>query len=243
MTATPYALGVRADVHRLVQEAQGLLAPRRDLDLSTLERTFTLQFHDAVTAAIGPDLLAGIRAQAPGVRLRFLAEASTDTSDLRHGKADLEAGATEPALPEIHGDTVAHDHLAVAIRAAYPRKRLTAGQYAAEQHVIVSRRGRLRDPIDDALDARGLRRQTVASAPTTAAALDFARVNDVLVTVPERMSARAVERCGLRLMALPLEVPPVPLILAWHQRYDGDRAHTWLREQVRAALRIVIASG
>jgi len=47
--------------------AQALLSPERDLDLATLDRTFTLQFHDAVTTAIGADLVALVHSQAPGV--------------------------------------------------------------------------------------------------------------------------------------------------------------------------------
>ena len=96
MTPTPHALAVRAEVHALVQRANGVLSPERELDLATLERTFTLQWHDAVLTAIGPSLLATVQAQAPGVRLRLLAEARTDTNDLRHGQVDLEIGSAEP---------------------------------------------------------------------------------------------------------------------------------------------------
>src|SRR5690242_9139367 len=53
MTPTPYALAVRAEVHRLVQQAHAVLAPASALDLGTLGRTFTLQWHDAVTSAVG----------------------------------------------------------------------------------------------------------------------------------------------------------------------------------------------
>ncbi|MFC1430962.1 hypothetical protein ACEZDB_09870 [Streptacidiphilus sp. N1-3] len=31
----------------------------------------------------------------------------------------------------------------------------------------------------------------------------------------------------------------VPLYLTWRQRYDSDRAHGWLRDQAREALRAV----
>jgi hypothetical protein len=26
------------------------------------------------------------------------------------------------------------------------------------------------------------------------------------------------------------------VVLAWHQRYNGDQAHAWLRDRTRAAL-------
>ena len=61
------------------------------------ERTFTVRWHDAVTTAVGPAVLAAVQAQAPGVRLRFLAETDADTNDLRHGQVDLEL-RLEPRL-------------------------------------------------------------------------------------------------------------------------------------------------
>src|SRR3569833_2078633 len=73
MLPTPYAMGIRAEVHRLVQQAHAVLAPEREVDLSTLERVFTVEWHDAATVAICPALLADVRSRAPGERLRVLA--------------------------------------------------------------------------------------------------------------------------------------------------------------------------
>ncbi|MEU5347795.1 MULTISPECIES: LysR family transcriptional regulator [unclassified Streptomyces] len=245
MTPTPRALAVREQVHTLVQQAQAVLAPERDLDLATLERTFTLRWHDAVTTAVGPALLAAVRAQAPGVRLRVLAEAGTDTNDLRHGKVDLEIGAGAPEVPDIQHETVAHDHLVVAVRAEHPFTHgdLTLDRYVDAEHLTVSRRGRLRDPLDDLLEDLGLRRRVVASVPSSTAALHFIQHSDTVVAVPENMTRPVISGLGLRVLPLPLDTGPVPVNLAWHQRYDGDRAHNWLRAQVRTALRELCVPG
>ncbi|MDX3852357.1 LysR family transcriptional regulator [Streptomyces sp. AK02-01A] len=241
MTATPHAVAIRAQVHALVQQAQAVLAPQRSLDLAVLERTFTLKWHDALTSACGPVLLAAVRSQAPGVRLRFVAEASTDTPDLRRGEVDLEAGSNEPALPEIHHENAGHDHLVIAVRPGHPLTDgpLTPDRYAAAHHITVSRRGRLSDPIDDALAAQGLRRHVVAAAPTAAAALQLVGNNDLVVAVPGLISRSPLAGLGLRTLPLPLDMPAIPIHLAWHQRYDGDRAHAWLRDQARTAIHTV----
>ena len=233
MTPTPHALAIREQVHLLVQEVSAVLAPEREVDLATLERTFTLQWHDAITVAAGPRVLAAVRAQAPGVRLRMIAESDTDTSHLRHGHVDLEVSATQPVAPEVRGDTVGHDRLVVATGT---RRGLGLDEYVAADHLTVSRRGRLHDPIDDALGELGLRRRVIATVPTSSAGLKFVRDSDILVAVPERMSRDAAADLGLRLLPLPLDFPPVPIVMSWHQRYDTDRAHTWLRELVRAEL-------
>ena len=239
MTLTPHALAIRAEVHALVQHASAVLAPAHDLDLATLERTFTLQCHDAITTAIGPALLATLQSHAPGVALRLLAEASTDTNDLRHGQVDLEIGSAEPSLPELRFETVGHDRLVVAVRPDHPLTDgdLTIDRYAQARHITVSRRGRLHDPLDDALAAYGVHRRVVAAAPTTTAALYFVRQSDLVVVVPAHMCRLTVATLGIRTLAIPLVVAPVAINLAWHRRYDTDKAHTWLRCQVREALR------
>ncbi len=237
MTPTPHALAVQSEVHDLVQRARAALAPERELDLATLDRVFTLRGHDAVTVAIGPRLLDAVQHQAPDVSVRLLAEPSGDTNDLRHGQVDLEIGSTEPELPEIRTELLGHDELVVAMRPENPllRGRMTVARFAGADHVIVSRRGRLSDPVDVTLDGLESPRRVVASAPTSTAALYFVRHSDLVVAVPQHMCHDTIESLGLRTKSIPLDIPPVPLYLAWHQRYDNDKAHAWMRGVVREA--------
>lgn len=245
MAPTPFAAGVRERVHALVAEAQTVLAPERELDLATLSRTFALQAHDGVTTAIGPWLLEAVRTQAPHVALRLLPEQAVDTLELKHGHLDLEIGSGLPTLPEIRSETLLRDRLVVAMRAGHPLDGppLTRARFAAADHVIVSRRGRLEDPIDAALEAAGLRRRVVASAPTSTAALHFAAAGDLLVVVSDRLCRPAIAALGLRTVPVPLDLEPLPLVVAWHERYEDDRAHAWLRSLVVDAVARVSADG
>ncbi|MET8945738.1 LysR family transcriptional regulator [Streptomyces sp. NPDC004542] len=239
MTPTPYAIAVREQVHDLLQQVQSVLAPSRELDLTALERVFTLRWHDALVALSGPALLAAVREQAPGVRLRFIAESHIDTPELRRGEVDLAADANLPTAPEIRAEQVAEAHYVIVVRQGHPLTRVkavTAVRYAAAEHLTVSRRGRLGDPLDDALARLGLTRHVVATAPTEAAAFEFVRGSDLLVTAPEATTRSAAADLGLALLPLPLDMPPAPVYLSWHQRYDTDPAHIWLRDLARTAL-------
>ncbi|WP_041540150.1 LysR family transcriptional regulator [Catenulispora acidiphila] len=241
MTPTPYAIAVRAQVHALLQQVQGVLAPSHELDLTTLERTFTLRWHDSLVALGGAALLAAVREQAPGVRLRFIAESSTDSPGLRRGEVDLEANANPPAAADVRAEKVAETAQVVVVRpghrlAGEPAQPMTAEQYAAADHVAVSRRGNLSGTIDDALARLGLARRVVATAPSEATALEFVRDSDLVVTAPQATTRRASADLGLVVLPLPLDLPPASVYLSWHQRYDTDRAHAWLRELARTAL-------
>ncbi|MCX4755350.1 LysR family transcriptional regulator [Kitasatospora purpeofusca] len=239
MVPTTRALAMRAQVHTLVQQAQQLLSAQRELELPSLERVFTVRWHDTLTAACGSALITAVRDQAPGVRLRLSAEPGTDDAELRRGEVDLESAPVAPTLPDIRHHLVGTDRLSVAVRPGHPLTEgpLTVERYAAAEHLTVSRRGSLRAPIDDALAQHGLERRVAAAGPTTAFALQLALDSDLVVTLPDAVTRTARERLGLVTLPLPLPLPEVPLYLLWHQRYDEDRAHLWLRDLATATVR------
>ncbi|MEU0052520.1 LysR family transcriptional regulator [Streptomyces sp. NPDC006184] len=243
MVPTPRALAIRAQVHALVQQAHQLLSAQQELDLAALERVFTVRWHDALTTACGTALITAVHRQAPGVQLRLPAESGTDTPELRRGEVDLESSSGRPALPDIRHRLVGRDQLVVAVRPGHPLTEgpLSIERYAAAEHLTVSRRGRLRDPVDDALTARGRERRVVATGPTLAFALQLAPETDLVLTLPDAVTRAARDRLGLITLPLPLQMPAVPLYLLWHQRHDDDRAHTWLRDLATETVRALFS--
>ncbi|MGW7243713.1 LysR family transcriptional regulator [Streptomyces sp. NPDC054804] len=244
MTPTPHALALREETRDLVRRATAVLTPVTTLDLNTLERGFTLRCHDALVSALAPLLIAAVADTAPNVSLKFLSEPSADVTDLARGQTDLEVGATTPQRPEIAAWHIGTDRMVTVMRADHPLATgpLTPRRFAEAEHVTVSRRGRLTGPIDDALADLGLHRRVRAALPTTAAALELAARTTMVTAVAEQVCRPAWTSLRLCARALPLDLPPVPVIVAWHHRYDTDRAHTWLRTEVRAALRTVLTA-
>jgi DNA-binding transcriptional LysR family regulator len=239
MTPTPRAVAIREDVRALVRQAAELLSPARTLDLANLRRTFTIQGHDALLSELSLRLLT-CTVEAPGVTLRFLAEPPTDTPDLARGQVDLDIGSSTPTTPEISHEIVGHDRLVAVFRAGHALEDFTLDRFAATDHVIVSRRGRLRDGLDDLLTARGLDRRVVSVVPTSAIALQTVAHSDAVVVMACLMSARACADLGLRTHPLDLDLPTPPVVLSWHSRYTSDPAHRWLRERATAALQCAL---
>ena len=230
MTPTPRALAMRTEVHALVQHAHQLLSARRDLDLAALERVFTIRLHDALTTACGTALVAAVHRQAPRVKIRLTVEPGHDTPELRRGEVDVASSDAPPAQPDIRHRLIGQDRIIVAVRAGHPltEEPVTVERYAAADHVTVSRRGSLHDRVDEIVAALGHQRRVTVAAPATDTALQLARDADVVVTLPEAVTRSARHHLGLATLPLPFDLPPVPLYLLWHQRYDDDPAHTWL---------------
>jgi DNA-binding transcriptional LysR family regulator len=110
---------------------------------------------------------------------------------------------------------------------------LTAERFALEaDHLIVSRRGRMHGPVDEALAELGLKRRVVGSVGTFPSSLFIIRDTDLVGQITS-WSLPLASTLGLATFDVPLPLPPLKLGLAWHPRHDADPAHAWLRGAVR----------
>jgi DNA-binding transcriptional LysR family regulator len=234
LVPTPRALALRAQVGPLVQDAQAVLRPAAALDLARLVRTFTLRTSEGFVESFGPRLIARIGRQAPGVRLRFVQKPDKDSGPLRDGSVDLETGVVgESSGPEVRAQALFRDRFVGVVRKGHPlgRGRVTPSRYAAGRHILVSRRGLDRGPIDEALQALGLVREIVTIVGGFATALALARTSDLIASVPGRHTGAL--RAGMTSFPLPVALPEITVSLLWHPRLDADAAHRWLRGCIR----------
>ncbi|MCA0013049.1 LysR family transcriptional regulator [Mesorhizobium sp. B292B1B] len=233
LVPTPRAQELRQKVGRVVQDAETLLRPARLLDLPGLERTFTLRTNESFVEEFGPRLIARIEADAPGVRLRFAPKSEKDMASLREAAIDLEVGVADESGPEVRIQALFRDRFIGAVRNDHPlgQGAMTPERYVAGRHINVSRRGRERGPIDEALSRLGLQRTVVCMASGFSAALAMARASDLIASVPERHTQGA--RAGMRSFSLPVDIPAVTISMLWHPRLDADPAQRWLRSCVR----------
>src|SRR5687768_13654116 len=82
LVPTPRALELRERVSQLVQDGEAVLRPADNLDLKQLVRTFTLRTSEGFVENFGPDLIARISEEAPGVRMRFVQKPDKDSTPL-----------------------------------------------------------------------------------------------------------------------------------------------------------------
>lgn len=236
MRPTPRALAIRDEVRALVLRSAAVLAPERELHLDALQRTFTVRAHDALTSGLAPVLVQQVSASAPGVRVRFLGEASGEDNDLGRGVVDLQIGSTAPTSPAIDHDDAGADELIGVARAGHPvlAAPVDLDRWVAVPHVVVSRRGRLRDRIDEHLESIGRSRTVVASLASTGAAVEVVRATDTFAALPASVAVQL--GADVAQFRLPIDLPPIPIILAWHRQFTADIGHEWFRALTRDAL-------
>jgi DNA-binding transcriptional LysR family regulator len=235
LVATPRAIELRERVSQLVQDGQAVLRPATRLKLKQLVRTFTLRTSEGFVENFGPDLIARVAEEAPGVRLCFVQKPDKDSTSLRDGIVDLETGvAGKSTAPELHAQALFRDRFIGVVRMGHPLSQgeVTPSRYAAGRHIGVSRHGLDKGPIDEALRPFGLERKIVTIVGGFSVALALARASDLIASVPERHTGNL--RAGMHGFPLPFATPEITVSMLWHPRLDADPAHRWLRGHVKA---------
>jgi DNA-binding transcriptional LysR family regulator len=239
MTPTPFALRTAPRVRSLLDEASVLLSADRELRVAELERTFTIRINDGVAATLATAAVEATAAAAPGVTLRFVAEGSESAEALRDGSVDLDIGAGDVTAPDVRTAVLYRERLAGIVRADHPlgrRRRPTLAQLCRHPHISASRRGRARGPLDDALEAAGLKRHVAAVVPTFAVATLLVASSHYVGLVPQRLAEQSSHTLGIRWFPIPAALPELDVRMLWHARLDADPAQRWLRDTIRDAL-------
>ena len=247
LVPTPHAAELRERVRNLTLETRAVLRPAvKELDLASLERTFTIRANDGFVETCAAKLIAAVTGHSPYVRLHFAPKPDKDVRPLRDGLIDLEVGVMGESAPEVRVQALFRDRFVGVVRKGHTLAglgKVTAKRYAACGHVVASRRGRANGPVDDALLAIGLTRIVSAVVPSFAAALAVARSSELVALLPLSFvnGLREGQNEGLastmHVFPLPVRTESITVSQMWHPRMDNDAGHRWLRTVMRAACR------
>jgi DNA-binding transcriptional LysR family regulator len=246
LVPTPRAADLRTRVADLAREVRSTLQPTTtDLDLATLERVFTIRANEGFVDAFAGRLVLAVRDAAPRVRLRFAPKPDKDVGPLREGQIDLEIGVLGATGPEVRLQALFKDRFVGVVRHGHPLTQggITPARYAACDHVVASRRGRMAGPVDEALAALGLARNVAIVVPGFPAALAIATTSELVGLVTHSFVRAEHERRGgadharVHVFNLPVQTPSITVSQMWHPRIDNDPAHRWLRGVVLSVCR------
>ena len=84
-----------------------------------------------------------------------------------------------------------------------------------------------------AMERSGLRRVVRCSLTDTTAIPQLIGNSDLVATVYRRLAQDFARRYDLDIFDLPISLPAIRFHLIWHERYDADAGHRWLRELIK----------
>lgn len=239
MVLTPYAESIQDRTRNTFFEALNILQPNiKPVNLSTLERTFTIRANDGFIEKFASKLIMHITKHSPKVGLRFIPKQDKSPKSLRDGKVDLEIGVLKNMGPEIRVKALFYDNFVSVVRKGHPLdqcKRVTTQQYCQFGHIVASRKGDFSGPVDEELKLQGLARHIVATVPSFPATLEVAKHSDLIALIPSSFLLNEPlnsTNASLWAFELPVHTKKITISMMWHPRLQSDTSHIWLREQI-----------
>jgi DNA-binding transcriptional LysR family regulator len=234
---TPLAEAMRPQVRAALEAASAVLRPPVPPDVSDITTTLSLRSAEWVAAALMPDLFVRARREIPGLTLRLLPEGDEDPADLRHS-VDLDVGVMGELPFDIRTRQLVQDRLVMLVRPGHPltRGRVTPARLARTEQIMISRQGLTRGAVDERLAELGLSRRVPMVTTSHAAAAFAAAGSDAAAMVASKVAPVFAAQLGLVIRPIPLDLPGIPIAMAWHTRLDRDVAAQWLRDTVAELL-------
>ena len=241
MVRTPRAEALAGPLHILLKDVERLLRGGDTFDAATASRRFVIAATDFMATLLLPSLLDATLREAPGVSLEIVPSARRGNAWLlESGEVDLALGAIIDEAPGIRRMDLLTDGFACAARKGHPRihDELSLDAYVETPHLLITL-GDDSSPtwIDEALAKLGKSRQVAARVRYFMAAPLIVARTDLLLTGPSTLIRYFAELVPIQVLRVPLELPTYPEEAYWHERFDKDPAHAWLRKLIEKTAR------
>ncbi len=225
-------------LHLLASEAvdamQRLLMTPSALQPALLERTFRISTTEYLDWVLLPRLDRRLRAEAPRVDLHTRGPGSSTLEELRNGSVDMFVTVDMPRASDLSTIRLMRAKMVTIVRRGHPivGQRLTKKRFAELEHILVAPSGRGGGIVDDLLAQSGLVRRVARMLSNFVAAPHLVAHSDYVLTLPAMAAAVAGRLADFETLKPPLDIPVFEETLVWHNRFNDDPAHRWMRQLI-----------
>ena len=242
MVLTPRAEALVGPLHTLLKDVERLLRGGVNFDPVTTSRRFVIAAPDFLATLLMPSLLDAVKREAPGISIEIVPSVRRGNAWLLEtGEVDLALGAIVDEAPSIRRMDLCTDGFACAVRKGHPSidgEELDIDTYVKIPHLLITL-GDDSGPtwIDQALAKLRKKRHVAARVRYFMAAPLIVARSDLLMTGPSTLIRYFAELVPLQVLDPPIDLPTYPEEAYWHERFDEDPAHAWLRNLVKKTAR------
>lgn len=231
MTLTPLAESLVEPVASILRDTQDTLSAHVHFDPSRSRRTFTVAASDYATTVLLGDVVRELSAHAPNATLVILPlrDGMEELDDLDIDLYILPQAIIPPARPHelLFRDTFT---CLVCRNNAEVRDRLTLDQFMALGHVVVSFTDDRRTGCDDRFAPQmGLERRAEVVVSNFHALPGLIVGTNRVATIQMRLAKKLASSYPIRIVGLPVPLPPLDEAMLWHPRFEREPAHLWFR--------------
>lgn len=234
MVPTPYAQGIADPIRQALTGIRIALGASQDFDPDASQRAFSIYLTDLGEAYFLPRLLERLNRIAPGVRLRTLPIPPESAEEaLRNGEVDLAIGNLPDLGAGFYVQRLFRDRYVCVVRKSHPSigERISARQFAAASHAIVTPGGWGHGIIERTLIAHGLEQRITLRMQNFLVLASIVATTDMVAIVPHSVGSQLSQHNDVKLLPLPIAIPAFDIRQCWQERFHDDRGNRWLRQQ------------
>lgn len=241
MVPTQLANELAPLVRSVLDQLKSGLTAERSFVPATSSRIFVIDIPVGGDFVIAPALHELAAREAPGVSFQFLAEHSNVLREqLRSGETHAAIDYNVPTGEGMRHELVYADPFVVVARKGHPifsrTSKLTMQAYMDLEHVgLAWTRTRGDGPVVERVNRAGVTRNFKLTLSTLATMGPVIARSDLVATLSERVARRFSALFEVEYSPLPFKLDPIPIRVVWHQRFDHDPGHAWLRDALRRA--------
>ncbi len=234
---TARAVDMAVDVREALDQLRATLRQRPSEFCSTsAERRFLIDIPGGMDCIIATELAKRV-VDSPGLSFRISGgRAKSIMHELRYGETWL-AFDYEPAEAEGYRSELLFEDPYVII--ARPQNTIVSAETTLpqfeqlEQVAFMPERDQGPSPLSQRLERHGVKRRVKYAVPSLVSVAAVVAASDLIGVMPVRV-ARGLQRTfDLATYSCPFELPPMPIYMVWHENFDNDEGHIWMRGVLR----------
>lgn len=240
MARTPLGEELVQPVRELLARTKATLETRLQFDPATSTRSLSMAVSDYVTTVLLAPVLRRIAKEAPcmTVELRPLGRDADEA--LGSGELDFLIHPVDYLLESHPSEMLFEDHYTCV---AWSENHsigptLSPEQYLSLGHVVFKPGAHPAYGHDEQhLRSAGHKRRVALYSPSFCLLPELVAGTNRVATVHSRLALEYARRLPIKLLPMPIEIPPLVEMLQWHRVHDLDPAHQWFRRLLRDTVR------
>jgi LysR family transcriptional regulator, nod-box dependent transcriptional activator len=242
MELTPLGSSLAQPVREILLKVQSTVVTRLEFDPAQARRNFVLRTSDYLTTVLLTDVVARLWKEAPGISLHIANMSDNVPSELERGEIDLVIYPSVNTNPAHPSQTLFEEKFSCIVWKGNTKvgDTLSLEQFCEMRHVAASFGDSRSMSFESMMMANlGVSRMIEITTTNFNTLSQLVTGTDRIATVPGRLARIYARYLPLRVLPMPLDLPPLVEVMQWHAINDGDPAHSWLRGVLREQAGVV----
>jgi DNA-binding transcriptional LysR family regulator len=231
---TPYGERVGLAARESLDVLRAGLESNRPFDPATTTRRFNVYTNDIGQMVALPGLSTFLAKEAPGASVRVLTIPEDPGAGLSSGEVDFAMGFFDNLTSGFLQSFLKPEHFVCIVRAGHPRFRtgMSLEAFVEAKHATADATGMGHAIIDQVLARHQIRRKDAVRVPGFHVLPMIVANSDLLAVVPNRLALAFARSEPIKILPVPVSIPPYDINIDWHERYHHDPANQWFRGMV-----------